>query len=117
MIHNLDELCVLADSLSALMNMKTDKTNPIYKERINIIVDACFNNDVPYEVRPLFDGYQIRFPWCHGDVACHSGTYGCNDGCVETYAFPWDEDDVSVMPPSDAINCIVGYYKAVHAEK
>ena len=66
--------------------------------------------DVPFTIKKIWDGYQLRFGWCEGDVACHSGTYGSLEGFVETYCFPWDEDDVSMLTPEEAAAKISAYY-------
>lgn len=81
-----------------------------YAERISYIAILCETFDVPYELHELYDGMQLRFPWCEGDVACHSGTYGNEHGAVETYMFPWDDDDVSVLLPKEAALKIINYY-------
>lgn len=68
---------------------------------------------VPCAINPIYEGYQLRFPWCKGDVAMHDGTYGAKAGHVETYEFPWDEDDVSELEPIEAAALILAYYKKV----
>lgn len=65
---------------------------------------------VPYEIKRLHDGYQLIFDWTRGDVACHSGTYMSSKGFVESYQFPWDEGDVTVMSPDEAARAIEKYY-------
>lgn len=82
-----------------------------YKERISYIGVVCDMYKIPYEIIPCWEGWQIKFPWCVGDVACHNYTYGRENGCVESYKFPWDKGDVSVLTPEDAANRIVDYYK------
>lgn len=86
--------------------IKTDE----YMDRINTIAQICAEHGVPYVTRKLWEGGQIRFPWCAGDVACHDAIYGYNDGMVESYEFPWDEGDVSVLTPEEAGARIVEYY-------
>jgi hypothetical protein len=75
----------------------------------NILDDA----GVPCVVVPIYEGYQLRFPWCEGDVALHDGTYGHQQLHVESYCFPWDEDDVSELTPVEAAAKIMTYYKTV----
>ena len=65
---------------------------------------------VPFTVNKCFDGWQLRFPWCEGDVICHSGSYGHDDMCVESYQFSWDEGDVSVLTPDEAAERIIACY-------
>lgn len=107
-------------------------------ERIKILLDI---KDIPYEdgTHELnsFEGYededpafavvtkQIRFPWCKGDVAigtihaCDTdlvyGTVGSLKDCypsIESYGFPWDDDDVTVFgDPESFVAAISEYYK------
>lgn len=81
-----------------------------YVARISRIAKICADHEVPYTTNKLGTGRQIRFPWCMGDVACHTGTYGHNVGMVESYQFPWDDGDVSVLTPEEAGARIVEYY-------
>lgn len=85
------------------------KVDP-YVARINHIAKICADHNVPYAINKLWEGWQIRFPWCEGDVACHDSTYGRNVGMVESYQFPWDHGDVSVLTPEEAGALIVEYY-------
>lgn len=57
-------------------------------------------------------GTIIRFPWCSGDIAYHKDTYGYPD-YVETFRFPWDNEDVSILYPDEAVRKIVAYYMEV----
>jgi hypothetical protein len=84
-----------------------------YEERIMAIAAACDENGIPYTVNDLYEGWQIRFPWCEGDVACHDGTYGAKNNKVESYCFPWDDGDVSVLDVDEAIEHISTYYSEV----
>lgn len=65
---------------------------------------------VPFTVKNLYEGYQLRFPWHEGDVACHIGTYCSGRGLVETYQFPWDDDDISILTPKTAADRIIALY-------
>lgn len=86
-------------------------TNHEFEKRIEVIAAKCREEGIEYSIHSIMDGSQIRFPWCDGDVACHSGTYESHDGMVESYQFPWDEDDVSVCSPHIMAERIVMYYK------
>ena len=81
-----------------------------YKQRIDFISSILSLLGIPYTVLPIWEGWQLRFPWCIGDVACHDGTYGSASGMVESYEFPWDEGDVSVLTPQEATIKIIAYY-------
>ena len=81
-----------------------------YFDRMDYIAARLDDAKVPNTFHELYEGYQIRFPWSEGDVACHDGTYGANDGMVETYQFPWDEDDVTVLTPAECAERIIELY-------
>lgn len=89
----------------------------IYFERINDLVLTLSDNGVPCNVESLphgFDDYKVSFPWCFGAVVAHSGVLGRNAGkyTVESFGFPWDEGDVTLLDVQDAIDLITEYYKA-----
>lgn len=65
---------------------------------------------IPYIIEPYAGGFVVKFPWCNGDIACNSFTYYHEDGLVETYQFPWDNDDVTVLAPEEAVDRIVDFY-------
>lgn len=88
-----------------------------YEERIDVIANYCDLYNIPYTTNSLWEGKQIRFPWCAGDVACHEFTYETNDDKVESYCFPWDNDDVTVLSPEEAAGLIVGYYYGLEEEE
>ena len=71
---------------------------------------------VPCTMCPIYEGYQLLFPWCVGDIALHSGTYGHRQLHVESYCFPWDEGDVTELEPDEAAEKIITYYKTVKGD-
>lgn len=77
---------------------------------MNGIRETLLSRGVPCTMNPVFEGYQLRFHWCDGDVAIHNGTYHSAEGRVETYCFPWDEGDVSVFEPDEFIEAITDFY-------
>ena len=87
----------------------------IYFERINDLVLTLSDNGIPCQVTDLYDGYKVTFfPWSSGDVIAHSymlgrGEHGCT---VESFGFPWDEGDVSLLDVQEAIDLITDLYKA-----
>ena len=89
-----------------------------YKERIDLI-DTCLTRlNIPHEVRPIWEGWQILCPWADdADVAAHDGTYGAKRGMVETYEFPWDEGDVSVLTPEEAADRIITYWNQLNGRE
>lgn len=85
--------------------------NSAYIENILTLANLCTAKKVPFTLNLCHDGLQIRFPWCVGDVVCHSASFGSYDGCVETFRFPWDEDDVTILLPEEAAIRIADYYR------
>lgn len=81
-----------------------------YNEIISAMSDRLDQYHIPHTVNDCYEGAQIRFPWCDGDVAIHDGTYGHSNGYVESYQFPWDNEDVSMLDPEEALTNIVAYY-------
>lgn len=82
-----------------------------YYHIISLMGEAFAEQEIPFTINPCHDGYQIRFPWCKGDIAMHSFTIGATEGKVETYQFPWDGGDVTVMSPLNAVLTVIGYYE------
>ena len=85
-------------------------TNTEYFSIMDGIRATLLSRGIPCTMNPLLGGYQLRFHWCDGDVAIHSGTYYNWEGRVETYCFPWDDDDVSVFTPEEFIETISDFY-------
>lgn len=82
-----------------------------YAERICTIAEGLDKNSIPYSINHLYEGWQLRFPWSEGDIACHRGTYESEQDKVESYCFSWDEDDVSVLTCEEAIEKITAEYE------
>ena len=91
-------------------------TNPIYAMPILVLSSCLEEMEIPHTTNPLWDGYQIRFPWCDGDVVCHNFSYGHSAGHVESYCFPWDEGDVTELTISEAFVKVVDYYNSKEAK-
>lgn len=71
-------------------------TNKIYECAAQEMPQILTDNHIPYICQKLYDGYKITFPQiCNGDIICHSGSYGHENGLWESMAFPWDEGDVT----------------------
>ena len=81
-----------------------------FVEPIIELANLCTANKVPFTLNICHDGMQMRFPWCVGDVVCHSASYGSYDECVETFRFPWDDDDVTSLIPEEAAIRIADYH-------
>ena len=81
-----------------------------YVDAINAVIACLIFASVPFTVNPISEGLQLRFPWHEGDVACHAGTYGSDIGMVESYQFPWDEEDVTMLEPKEMATRIIKLY-------
>lgn len=89
-----------------------------YKERIDFIATCLSQLNIPFEMRRIGEGWQILCPWAdNADVAAHDGTYGAKSGMVESYEFPWDEGDVSVLTPEEAADRIIVYWHQLNGEE
>ena len=91
------------------MDKKTE-----YFKAIAAIAMELDAKGVPFTINNAYEGYQLRFPWCRGDVVCHAGITGAAKGRVETYRFPWDNGDVTLMTPKIAAERISDYYAALY---
>lgn len=84
----------------------------LYFERISKLVLTLSDNKVPCNVENCYDGYKVTFPWCKGDVIAHSGMLGGGEYGVESFGFPWDEGDVTLLGTTEAVYLITEYYGA-----
>lgn len=84
-----------------------------YFERIDDLVYGLSDNGVSCDVKNLFDGYKVTFPWTFGTVVAHSGVLGQNASkyTVESFGFPWDEGGVTLLDVQEAIDLITEFYK------
>lgn len=85
--------------------------NRTYATTIFALVNLLSNRKIPLSISFCWDGLQIRFPWNHGDIICHSGSYGHDQNCVESMGCPWDDDDVTCLSLEEAYNNIVAWYE------
>ena len=63
------------------------------------------DNNIPFNIEELWDGYKVTFPWAEGDVICHGAV---PHGFVESMGFPWDLDDITQLLPEYMAARIVG---------
>jgi len=89
--------------------------NPKYATTILTLANALSERYIPFTLNVIWDGLQIRFPWNDGDIVCHSGSYGHDDGNVESMGCPWDEDDVTCLNLDEAIDGIEKWYAELGA--
>jgi len=78
------------------------------------VAKALDSANIPFEFHSAFDGAQLRFPWSAGDIVCHNFSRGANAGYVESYQFPWDNDDTSMLTTDEAIEKISNYYCEIY---
>lgn len=81
-----------------------------YFERIEFIYHILAALHIPCTVNALYEDWQLRFPWCPGDIAAQAGTRGEAQGMVESFCFPWEGDDVTVLTPEEAAIKIIALY-------
>ena len=82
-----------------------------YYERISFIKSILDSLHIPCSMNKLYEGWQLCFPWCAGDVAAHESTYETKNGKVESYCLPWDDDVIVLTPEEAAIKIIALYNK------
>ena len=70
----------------------------IYAQAILRITSKLDEAEVPYTINDCLGGYQLRFPWCDGDIVAHQYAPSAL-GKVESMDFSWDAGDVTVMEP------------------
>lgn len=84
----------------------------VYAQAILKITDKLDEAKVPYTIRECLGGYQLRFPWCDGDIVAHQ--YAPSRlGKVESMDFSWDAGDVTVMEP-EAMGIMVEAEYIIH---
>lgn len=87
--------------------------NPTYATPILNLSALLNGQGIPHSVRPIYDGLQIRFPWCNGDFICHMYSHGCYNGDVESMGFEWDNDDVSRLSVEEAFSLVADLYSTI----
>lgn len=80
-----------------------------YAQTILKVTDKLDEAKVPYTINDCLGGYQLRFPWCDGDIVAHQ--YAPSRlGKVESMDFSWDAGDVTVMEPEAMATMIIAEY-------
>jgi hypothetical protein len=87
--------------------------NPIFAKPILTLSNELTEHNIPNTINVMWDGLQIRFPWNNGDIICHSGSYGHDEGMVESMGCPWDDEDVSVIEIEEALKHIIKWYAEI----
>ena len=75
-----------------ILNRERNIDPEIYKTEIRKLAKGLEERNIPYELKPLFDGWQI---WCDDwDAICHSFSYGHEKGLLEIMGTLVDEEEV-----------------------
>lgn len=69
------------------------EANSGYVYAINLLSAALNEKSIPHNKHELYDGGQITFDWCGGDLICHYGSYGHEKLLYESMGLSGDEDD------------------------
>ena len=67
----------------------------IYDAAADEMEKLLIENGIKYTRQPLYEGWQFYIHDTDGDIVCHYGSYGGNDGLWESMGFVWDEGDVT----------------------
>ena len=90
--------------------MMINPINPNFVNTILTLSNRLSERNIPHTCKLLLDGMQICFPWNKGDLVCHCGSYGHEDGAVESFNCPWDNGDVTCLDIEEALNLITEWY-------
>lgn len=69
--------------------------NTVYDIAADEMEQLLIENNIQYTRRHLYKGWQFYIKGTYGDIICHEGSYGGNDGLWESMGFDWDDGDVS----------------------
>ena len=84
----------------------TDNIFVVTKDYFNCLLEK---NDIEYDCQPWYHGYRWTFSdFPSGDIICCHGSYGGQDGMLESYGFDWDKDDVTCASPVEMIARLKG---------
>ena len=70
-------------------------TSTIYDVAADKMEKLLIENNIKYTRKRLYEGWQFYIHGTDGDIVCHRGSYGGNDGLWESMGFVWDERDVT----------------------
>ena len=69
--------------------------NTVYDIAADKMEKLLIENNIEYNRIRLYEGWQFYIHNTDGDIVCHRGSYGGNDGLWESMGFVWDEGDVT----------------------
>ena len=67
----------------------------VYDIAADEMEQLLIENNIQYIRKHLYKGWQFYIEGTYGDIICHEGSYGGNDGLWESMGFDWDDEDVS----------------------
>lgn len=70
-------------------------TGTIYDIAADEMEKLLIENGIKYTRQLLYEGWQFYIHGTYGDIVCHGGSYGGDDGLWESMGFVWDEGDVT----------------------
>ena len=85
------------------------------KNFYDVVADEMENlltkNNIEYTRKPIYEGWQFYIHGTDGDIICHEGSYGGDDGLWESMGFDWDEEDVTGhLTAQEVVISIKDYY-------
>ena len=69
--------------------------NTVYDIAADKMEKLLIENNIEYNRIRLYEGWQFYIHSTDGDIVCHRGSYGGNNGLWESMGFVWDEGDVT----------------------
>lgn len=69
--------------------------NTVYDIAADEMEKLLIENNIQYIRKHLYKGWQFFIEGTNGDIICHDGSYGGDDGLWESMGFVWDDGDVT----------------------
>ena len=86
-------------------------TRTIYDAAADNMEGLLIANNIKYTRERLYEGWQFFIDGTDGDIVCHGGSYGGNDGLWESMGFDWDEEDVTGhLTAQEVVSRLKEYY-------
>ena len=86
-------------------------TRTIYDAAANKMEQLLIDNNIKYRRKRCYEGWQFYINGTDGDIICHEGSYGGNDGLWESMGFDWDEEDVTGhLTAQEVVSRLKEYY-------
>ena len=86
-------------------------TRTIYDVAADEMEQLLIANNIKYTRERLYEGWQFFISNTDGDIVCHRGSYGGNNGLWESMGFVWDEEDVTgYLTAQEVVSRLKEYY-------